>query len=218
MKRLFTENDILELNSKGIKTVSITENDIITPAALDMIKELKLNIVFGEAAETIDVIYRRKSVSNEEIKKIIAVGSDHTGFRMKSVISEILKSKGYQIIDVGTFDENSCDYPDYAAAVAEKVKNCEAGFGILFDATGIPSAITANKVPGILAATCYNEFTASSAREHNNANILVVGAKALGEETIKSIVNTFLSKRFLGDRHERRLNKIFALEDKYKKN
>lgn len=218
MKRLFTENDIIELNAKGIKTVSVTENDILTPAALDKMKELNISVVFGVPAESIDVIYRRKSVSNEKIKKIIAVGSDHTGFKMKAVISELLKSKGYQIIDVGAFDEKSCDYPDYAAAAAEKVKNGETGSAILFDATGIPSAITANKIPGILAATCYNEFTAASAREHNNANVLVLGAKALGEETIKSIVNTFLSKNFLGDRHERRLNKIFALEDKYKKN
>lgn len=217
MKRLFTEKDIADLAAKGIKTVTLSKNDLITPSAIDKVKELGFKIVYGEAPESIDTIYRKRVQSKSEVAKVIAIGSDHTGFKMKSIISEMLISKGYSMVDVGTFDEKSCDYPDFAAAVAEKVKNMEAGFGILVDATGIPSAITANKVPGILAATCYNEFTAASAREHNNANVLVIGAKALGEESIKSIVNTFFNKKFLAGRHQRRLDKIFTLEEKYKK-
>ncbi len=217
MRRLFTEKDVEDLARKGIHTLTVTKNDIITPAAKDKVKELNFTIVYGEEPETIDSIYTKAKSKNTENEKVIAIGSDHTGFKMKSVVSDLLISKGYQVLDLGTFDEKSCDYPDFAAAVAKKVKSSEAGFGILIDATGIPSAITANKVPGIRAATCYNEFTARSAREHNDANILVMGAKALGEESIKSIVNVFFSAKFLGDRHQRRLDKITALEQRYSK-
>ncbi|MCW8850073.1 MAG: RpiB/LacA/LacB family sugar-phosphate isomerase, partial [Melioribacteraceae bacterium] len=129
-------------------------------------------------------------------------------------ISKILKDQGYEIIDVGTFDEASCDYPDFAIKVSQLVTSGEVYFGIILDATGIPSSITANKVSKIRAATCYNEFSARSAREHNNANVLVMGAKTLGEETIKSILYVWLNSEFLGDRHQRRLDKITELENK----
>ncbi|RMD49681.1 MAG: RpiB/LacA/LacB family sugar-phosphate isomerase, partial [Ignavibacteria bacterium] len=165
MKKLFTEKEILELNSKGIKTVTISKGDIITPSAMDKIRELNFSIVEGVKADTIDTIYRKAGIKKQGIEKIIAIGSDHTGFTMKGKVSSYLIDKGYKVIDVGTNDESSCDYPDFALAVAEKVKSEEAGFGIILDATGIPSAITANKVPGIRAATCYNEFSARSARE-----------------------------------------------------
>jgi len=150
---------------------------------------------------------------NLQTVRRIAIGSDHTGFRIKNVISKILSEKGYEIIDVGTYDEKSCDYPDFAFAVARKVRENEVKFGIIIDATGIPSSITANKLKGIRAATCYNEFSTSSAREHNNANILVLGAKSLGEETIKSILETWLNTKFGGGRHQRRLNKITEIEN-----
>ncbi len=217
MKKLFTEKEILELNSKGIKTVTISKGDIITPSAMDKIRELNFSIVEGVKADTIDTIYRKAGIKKQGIEKIIAIGSDHTGFTMKGKVSSYLIDKGYKVIDVGTNDESSCDYPDFALAVAEKVKSEEAGFGIILDATGIPSAITANKVPGIRAATCYNEFSARSAREHNDANILVMGAKTLGEATITSIIDVFFSASFLGDRHQRRLNKITSIEEKYSK-
>ena len=120
-------------------------------------------------------------------------------------------------MDIGTYSEESVDYPDYAQQVAERVALNEFNYGILIDATGIPSAMTANKIPGIRAATCYNEFSAKSSREHNNANVLVLGAKALGDESLKSIVDIWLSSQFLGDRHQRRLDKITAIEKKYSK-
>jgi ribose 5-phosphate isomerase B len=148
--------------------------------------------------------------------KKVAVGSDHTGFTMKKTIIEFLDKQGYSITDVGTYDEQSCDYPDFAIKVSELVASGSVNFGIIFDATGIPSAITANKFNGIRAATCYNEFSARSAREHNNANIIVLGAKTLGDETVKSVLNVWLNSEFLGDRHQRRLDKITELEKKNK--
>ncbi|OGU46665.1 MAG: ribose 5-phosphate isomerase B [Ignavibacteria bacterium GWB2_36_8] len=140
------------------------------------------------------------------------MGSDHTGFKVKNILSKIITEKGFEVIDVGTFDEKSCDYPDFALAVAEKVQSMSVDFGIIVDATGIPSAITANKLKGIRAATCYNEFSTRSAREHNNANVLVLGAKALGEETIKSILEVWLNTNFGGGRHQKRLDKISDIE------
>ncbi|OGU61030.1 MAG: ribose 5-phosphate isomerase B [Ignavibacteria bacterium RBG_13_36_8] len=143
----------------------------------------------------------------------MAIGSDHTGFKLKAEISKFLKERKYLVTDVGTFTEESCDYPDIAYTVAKKVAANEVDFGVLIDATGIPSAITANKVKGIRAATCYNEFSAQSAREHNNANVLVVGAKSLDEESIKTIIDVFLKTEFGGGRHQRRLDKITEIEE-----
>jgi ribose 5-phosphate isomerase B len=208
-KKLITEKDILNVIYKGKRKFEITGNELFTPAAKDKITEAGIKLVkasqnsSGEYSQIAGPFYRYKKV---------AVGGDHTGFSTKKIIIKFLIDQGYEVVDVGTYDENSCDYPDYAIKVSELVKNGEVYFGILFDATGIPSAITANKLKGIRAATCYNEFSARSAREHNNANIIVLGAKTLGEETIKSILNVWLNSKFLGERHQRRLEKINQLE------
>ncbi len=154
--------------------------------------------------------------SNKESTRII-IGSDHTGFEMKSKLIVFLNKKSLSVLDVGTKSGESCDYPDFAFEVGKKVALNDADRGILLDATGIPSCITANKIPGIRAATCYNEFSAKSSREHNNSNILVLGAKTLGEETIYSIVDVWLKTNFLGERHQRRLDKITGIEKQFLK-
>jgi len=211
MKKLITEEDIIQLHKEGRTDIIVEANTIITPSALDRIKSSKMKIVEAnsEQARTED----KRLTQNKEIKTI-AIGSDHTGFDMKEILISYLKGKGYSIIDVGTKSKESCDYPDYALEVAWKRLNGECDSAIMIDATGIPSAIVINKLPGIRAATCYNEFSAQSAREHNNSCVLCVGAKSLGEETIKSIVNTFLNTPFAGGRHQRRLDKITAIEQK----
>jgi len=211
MKNLITELDIIKFVQSGGSVLPIGEEDIVTALAWDKINALGIATVKKSSAENISLTVNE--IEQSQTVRRIAIGSDHTGFRIKNILSKILSEKGYEIIDVGTYDEKSCDYPDFAFAVARKVKNNEVKFGILVDATGIPSAITANKVNGIRAATCYNEFSASSAREHNNANILVLGAKALGEETIKSILATWLKTNFGGGRHQKRLNKITEIEN-----
>ena len=142
----------------------------------------------------------------------IVIGCDHGGFDLKLKVIDFVKEKGYDIIDIGTNSNESCDYPDFAIAVAREVAKGSSDFGICFDATGIPSAITANKIKGIRAATCYNEFSAWSAINHNNANVLVMGAMTLGIEVIKSIIDKWVSTEFAGGRHQRRLDKISALE------
>ncbi|PIW70764.1 MAG: ribose 5-phosphate isomerase B [Ignavibacteriales bacterium CG12_big_fil_rev_8_21_14_0_65_30_8] len=213
MKKLITENDVIKFAQSGGNVLPISEDDIVTPLALDQIKTLGIGVIKKNSADNIPLTINE--IEQSQTSKSIAIGSDHTGFRIKNILSKILSDKGYEIIDVGTYDEKSCDYPDFAFAVARKVKEKIVKFGIIIDATGIPSAITANKLKGIRASTCYNEFSAKSSREHNNANVLVLGAKTLGEETIKSILDTWLNTNFGGGRHQNRLNKITEIENNH---
>ena len=210
MKKVITERDILELEKQGIKVLIKTKDTIITPLALDRVRFSKFTIVEKEISQS--EITHPSGNGNSTSGKRIIIGGDHTGFKIKNILIKYLIEKGYQITDAGTFDENSCDYPDFAKIVAKSVSGGENDFGILIDATGIPSAIAANKVKGIRAATCYNTFSARSSRAHNNTNVLVVGAKALGEETIKLIVDEWLSTKFEGGRHQKRLDKITDIE------
>ena len=207
-KKLLTEDDIKKMLMNGSKEIVIEKGTVLTPLAKDRIRYSGLKIVSSAAILS-------SSDSNVNVK--ISIGSDHTGVKMKKVLYDYLKQKGYDLFDIGTFTEDAVDYPDIAYKVANGVAIGEVKFGIIIDATGIPSAITANKIPSIRAATCYNEFSAKSSREHNNANILVVGARALGEETIKSIADVWLTSKFFGDRHQKRLDKIKLLEEKYSK-
>lgn len=207
MKKAVTELEILKLIKSGAKEIVISKDDLLTPLALDRIRHSGLKVIRG--GNTIS--------EQSDSRRRILIGSDHTGVRMKKIVVEFLKSKSYNVLDIGAYNEDPVDYPDIALNVAVRIVNKEFDLGILLDATGIPSAISANKVPGIRAATCYNEFSAKSSREHNDSNILVLGAKALGEETIKSIVDVWLKSSFLGDRHQRRLDKINTIEDKFSK-
>ena len=210
MTKLISEEDVVKAIQRGSKVIVAEKGSIITPLALDMIRSKKLTIIEKEIHN-----YSSSFSVNYPFKKI-AIGSDHTGFKVKNILIKYLTEKSYHVYDLGTMDEKSCDYPDFAEAVSEKVQLGKVDCGFIIDATGIPSAITANKLEGIRAATCYNEFSAKSARSHNDANVLVLGAKTLGEETIKSIVDVWLNTSFEGGRHQRRLDKITGIERKYK--
>ncbi|MBI9072814.1 MAG: ribose 5-phosphate isomerase B [Melioribacteraceae bacterium] len=209
MKKVITESDIVKLNLSNIKKLYVTDNTIITPLAKDSIKESGISVIIGED--------NKVEANAQPNTNTVALGCDHTGLDIKLMLIDILKEKGFKTLDLGTNTKDSCDYPDFAFAVASKVALKEVDFGIIVDATGIPSSITANKVPTVRACTCYNEFSARSAREHNNGNVLVVGAKSLGEETIKSILDVWLSTEFGGDRHQRRLDKITEIEELFLK-
>ncbi len=215
MKKLITESDVLNLFRTGSKVLFVDSGTIITPLAKDKLKELKIELTYN----------KHKELTNKDLNRLnyvgnlkCVIGSDHTGFAMKEFVKRFLTSKNYIVEDIGTFSDKSCDYPDFALEVAKKVATKEADFGILLDATGIPSAITANKLPGIRAATCYNEFSARSSREHNNSNIIVMGAKMLGDELIKSILDVWLNSSFLGERHQKRLDKINKIEEYFLNN
>lgn len=140
---------------------------------------------------------------------MLAIGSDHGGFALKQAIMKHLEARGLACQDYGTYSEASCDYPDYGRAVAEAVARGDAQFGILICGTGIGISITANKVPGIRAALCGDCFSAEATRSHNDANVLALGARVVGEGLALKIVDTFLDTPFSGDeRHIRRIRKI----------
>jgi ribose 5-phosphate isomerase B len=145
-------------------------------------------------------------------KGVIAIGADHGGFELKSVLIDFLTEKGYRIDDSGCFSKDSVDYPDFAEAVARKVAAGQAWRGIMIDGAGIGSNMAANKVKGVRSAMCYDHATASNAREHNNANVLCLGAGLLGTSLVKQIVTTFLDTDFGGGRHARRVDKIMEIE------
>ena len=141
----------------------------------------------------------------------ITIGSDHAGFCLKNLI--ISRFKSVTFTDAGTYSEESCDYPDYALSVGRAVVNGEADFGIVICGTGIGASIAVNKVKGIRAALCLSEFMAEKSRQHNNANVLVLGARVTGDSLALSIVEKWLAASFEGGRHQTRIDKISAIED-----
>ncbi len=146
--------------------------------------------------------------------KTVALGADHGGYKMKEMLASHLSEKGYQVIDCGTNSTEAVDYPDFAFAVAEKVSAGQAWRGIVIDGAGIGSCMTANKVPGVRAAMCYDYATAVNSREHNDANVLTLGAGLIGDALARQIVDTWLVTEFGGGRHARRVEKIIAIENK----
>lgn len=138
----------------------------------------------------------------------IAIGSDHAGVNLKEILIEHLRSKGINVKDFGTNSLDSVDYPDYAVSVSSSVISKECDFGILICGTGIGISIAANKIKGIRAALCHDNYTARMSRLHNNANIIAMGANVTGKEVAKDMVDIWLTTEFDGGRHERRINKI----------
>lgn len=151
-------------------------------------------------------------VSDPSAKPRIAIGSDHAGFSIKETIRKYLEGAGYAVNDLGTSSEESVDYPDYGKAVGERVVSKRADLGIAVCGTGIGISIAANKVPGIRAALAHDVNTARLAREHNDANVLALGGRIVTGESAIAMVQTFLTTAYLGGRHQRRLDKITALE------
>jgi ribose 5-phosphate isomerase B len=142
----------------------------------------------------------------------IGLASDHGGFELKEAVKAFLKSIGAEPIDLGTFSEDSVDYPDFAAQVAEKVSTGRFERGILICGTGIGMSIAANKFRGVRAALVNDLYSSRFSREHTDANILVMGGRVVGKDVAKEIVRIWLETPFAGGRHQRRLEKIEALE------
>ena len=142
----------------------------------------------------------------------IAAGADHAGYRLKEHLVGMVETLGHQVTNLGTQSEESVDYPDFAAKVASAVADGRADLGLLVCGTGIGVAIAANKVDGIRAATCNDLFTSQMSRAHNDANVLTLGARVVGEGLAEDIVRTFLETEYQAGRHQRRVEKIRALE------
>ena len=145
----------------------------------------------------------------------IVVGADHGGFRLKERIAAELRARGLSVRDCGTSGTDPVDYPDLAHEVARLVASGDSRFGIVVDGAGIGSCMAANKVPGVRAATCWDVSSARNSREHNHANVLVLGAGLLGENLALEIVDTWLSTDWGGERHARRVGKITEIERLY---
>ncbi|MGZ4282232.1 MAG: ribose 5-phosphate isomerase B [Gaiellaceae bacterium] len=145
----------------------------------------------------------------------VAVGADHGGYRLKERIAADLRERGFEVDDCGTNGTDAVDYPDFAHAVARRVADGSARWGIVVDGAGIGSCMAANKVPGIRAATCWDLSSARNSREHNLANVLVLGAGLIGESLALEIVKVWLSTPWGGDRHARRVEKITQIERRY---
>ena len=220
---LITERNVLDAKKKGTNVVVIEPGTIITAAAKDAAQmyhiEFSTEIKNKESTKSLMTQSKDKQSSIVINTKLttVALGSDHGGFAAKEVLKSYIVELGYNIVDVGTDSEKACDYPDFAYAVASLVSSGKVDCGIMIDSVGVGSAIVANKVSGVRAVPCYNEFVARSSREHNNANLLTLGGKVVGIELIKSIAKIWLNTQFAGGRHLPRVNKILDVEKRFLK-
>lgn len=144
----------------------------------------------------------------------IAIGCDHAGIVLKQAVLKHLEERDFEIIDVGTYSTESCDYPVYGYKVAELIKNGEAEAGVLICGTGVGISLAANKVKGIRAVVCSEPYTAKMARTHNDANIVSMGARVVGEGLAFDIVDAFFDAKFEGGRHQRRVDLLSRIEEK----
>ena len=150
-------------------------------------------------------------------RKVVAVGADHGGYELKEALKSEISTLGFDISDMGTNSKDAVDYPDFAHAVAQAVGAGKAWRGIMIDGAGIGSCIVANKVPGVRAGMAYDYSSAVNSREHNDTNVLTLGAGLIGVSLAKQIVKTWLTTEFAGGRHTPRLDKIKSVEKKYLK-
>ena len=148
-------------------------------------------------------------------EKTVAIGADHGGFRLKEALKPVLTELGLEVRDVGVYEEKPADYPDLALKVGELVASGAVARGIVIDGAGIGSCMAANKIPGIRAALCYDKASARNSREHNDSNVLTLGARLLTETQAEEVLRTWIATRFAGGRHQARVDKIMAIERQF---
>ena len=166
---------------------------------------------------------RIAEVSEEQLSAVapaeqtVAIGADHGGFALKEALKRLIEEAGLAVRDVGVYEEKPADYPDLALKVAELVAAGTAARGVLIDGAGIGSSIAANKVPGVRAALCYDKASARNSREHNDSNVLTLGARLLTQTQAEDVLRTWLGTPFAGGRHQARIQKILDIERRYLK-
>lgn len=200
LKDVVTAQDVQAVPPGG--EVSAAPGAIVTPWAREMAASRGVRIVTAKAPQG---------------APIVAVGADHGGFPLKEEVKKHLTRLGYRFHDVGTFTTEPVDYPDIALKVARAVAAGDAGFGILVDGAGIGSAMAANKVKGVRAAECADGAAAKNAREHNDANVLTLGARFVDVGRMHEVVEIFLTAACTEERHAKRVEKIKAIEESYLK-
>lgn len=186
--------------------VRVAPGTIVTPSARDLARERGVSIIEVPADQ---------AVTAAPPGRIVAIGSDHGGFRLKEALKPVIEELGYEVRDVGVKHPEPVDYPDIALMVAEIVSSGEAGRGVMIDGAGIGSSIVANKVAGIRAALCYDHASARNSREHNDSNVLTLGGRLLTESQAEEVLRVWLATPFAGGRHAARIEKIRAIERKW---
>jgi ribose 5-phosphate isomerase B len=202
-KSVITEDDVRGLEAGAV--LRIGEDARFTPLAADIVNERKIEIV------------RRSSRRGSKSSKLVAVGADHGGFKMKEELKSLLADLGHKVQDFGTDSESAVDYPDFAHAVGRAVADGVSDVGIVIDGAGVGSAMTANKVPGVRAAACYSVAVARNSREHNDANVLTLGSKTITSAEMREIVTAWLATEITEDRHRKRVAKIDAVQRQYQR-
>lgn len=211
-RQLVTEADVQSIPVGG--QISISQGTLITPLARQAAMDRHVTLVESGAAEP-SMIEAPYIKSTESSQQTVAIGADHGGYELKEILKGYLDELGYRVVDCGTGSTSSVDYPDFAFAVAQLVAKGRAWRGIIVDGAGIGSCMAANKVPGVRAAMCYDQSTAVNSREHNDANVLTLGAGLIGDNLAKQIAKTWLDTPFGGGRHARRVNKIMEIEKRF---
>jgi ribose 5-phosphate isomerase B len=146
----------------------------------------------------------------------VVIGSDHAGFQLKNTVGDLLRSLGNEVLDVGAFNENPSDYPDFAEALGKAVLDGRAERGVLICGSGVGASVAVNKMPGIRGGMCHDTYSAHQGVEHDDINVLVLGERVIGVELAKDVVRTFMAAKFTHEaRHARRLEKVKAIEAKY---
>lgn len=146
----------------------------------------------------------------------VVIGSDHAGFRLKNSLGDLLRAMGNEVLDVGAFNENPSDYPDFAEAVGRAVLDGKAERGVLICGSGVGASVAVNKMPGIRGGMCHDTYSAHQGVEHDDINVLVLGERVVGVELAKDLVRAFMGAKFSNEeRHVRRLGKVKAIEARY---
>jgi ribose 5-phosphate isomerase B len=200
MKEVVTAEDVSAVPPGG--EVHAGAGAIVTPWAREIAATRGVRIILGQAPAG---------------PFAVAVGSDHGGFALKESVKQHLNRLGYRFRDYGTFSRDPVDYPDIALAVANAVRQGDARLGVLVDGAGLGSAMAANKVPGVRAAPCVDAAAARNAREHNDANVLTLGASFVSERVLPEILEVFLTSACTEERHARRVRKIAAIEESFRR-
>jgi ribose 5-phosphate isomerase B len=208
-------------------TIVLSMKRVITAVDIPIAGELRIptgSIVTASARETAAARgVRILELPEEQLSALappdrtIAIGSDHGGFRLKEALKPMLEGLGLQVRDVSVTEEKPADYPDIALKVAELVADRTAGRGVIIDGAGIGSSIAANKVPGVRAALCYDKASARNSREHNDSNVLTLGARLLTGTQAEEVLRVWLGTPFAGGRHQARVQKILDIESQYLK-
>jgi ribose 5-phosphate isomerase B len=213
VKPLITAADLERVPQNG--ELVITDDTLVTPLAREEAERRGITFRIAAARGQGAPSSAASALSSpEKSARVVAIGADHGGFELKQQLKEHLRDWGYQVLDLGTGSAEAVDYPDFAEAVGNAVARGEAWLGIVLDSAGIGSSIAANKVPGVRAALCYDRATARNSREHNDANVLTLGAKLIAPEAAREIVALWLSTPFAGGRHQRRVDKIRGIEER----